>query len=443
VKDLDPSVERVILRCLEQDPKRRPSSALSVAMALPGGDPIAAALAAGERPSPEMVAASSEKEGFSARTAWLCFAAIVILAIPDSMFNFDSRLWRIARLDIPPEALAFKSEEILKQFGYGDPPKNAAYGFDCCNAANLSYANRLSATQRDAVLASHQPPVVSFWYRRHQDILYAEPTGSLLNQGAVTSDSPTNTEPGMIRTTLDPRGRLIELDARPADEKNGSSAPLDWAELFSAAGLDLTRFTATAPQQLPPMPFDARAAWIGTYAEGRSETVRVEAAAWQGRPAPAHGFSGGRVCPRQRCELRIPHRTGPRRDAEQHDRIPSHRSRTEADHTPPVVDCGHARLYFFGLTGPIDFSTPYFFFLSAASSSAFVFALLWLIRRFGFVAVQGFWPVRVLIAAPLVWGTWYMGRGLVAQMIPIAVAAWALWVIVSTQRRPAMESAHA
>src|SRR5712691_11841533 len=61
VKDLDPAIERVILRLLDADPRNRPSSALNVAMALPGGDPIAAALAAGETPSPEMVAASGEK----------------------------------------------------------------------------------------------------------------------------------------------------------------------------------------------------------------------------------------------------------------------------------------------------------------------------------------------------------------------------------------------
>jgi serine/threonine-protein kinase len=72
VKDLDLAVEQVILRCLEEDPKRRPSSALNVALALPGGDPIAAALAAGETPSPEMVAASHEKEGFTPRTALTC-----------------------------------------------------------------------------------------------------------------------------------------------------------------------------------------------------------------------------------------------------------------------------------------------------------------------------------------------------------------------------------
>ena len=36
VHDLDPGVERVILRCLERDPERRPVSALAVAAALPG-----------------------------------------------------------------------------------------------------------------------------------------------------------------------------------------------------------------------------------------------------------------------------------------------------------------------------------------------------------------------------------------------------------------------
>ena len=61
-RDLDPLVERVIVRCLEPDPKERPASALQVAAALPGGDPLAAALAAGETPSPEMVAAAP-KEG--------------------------------------------------------------------------------------------------------------------------------------------------------------------------------------------------------------------------------------------------------------------------------------------------------------------------------------------------------------------------------------------
>ena len=52
----------MILRCLERDPERRPASALAVAAALPGGDPLAAALAAGETPSPDVLAAAGESE---------------------------------------------------------------------------------------------------------------------------------------------------------------------------------------------------------------------------------------------------------------------------------------------------------------------------------------------------------------------------------------------
>ena len=52
VKDIDPAVERAIMRCLETDPTARPANMLSVAAALPGGDPLAAALAA-EKPLPQ------------------------------------------------------------------------------------------------------------------------------------------------------------------------------------------------------------------------------------------------------------------------------------------------------------------------------------------------------------------------------------------------------
>lgn len=51
---LNPTVERVILQCLERDPKARPASALAVATALPGGDSPSAAQAAAETPSPLM-----------------------------------------------------------------------------------------------------------------------------------------------------------------------------------------------------------------------------------------------------------------------------------------------------------------------------------------------------------------------------------------------------
>ncbi|HXA66555.1 MAG TPA: serine/threonine-protein kinase [Bryobacteraceae bacterium] len=286
VKDLDPTIERVILRCLEEEPKRRPSSALAVAMALPGGDPIAAALAAGEIPSPEMVAASEEKDGFSTRTAMLCFLAGVVLLLATntlmypklSVFGPDR-----AEIVIPPEALAFRANDILRQLGYTEQPQSTAYGFDCCDAPNLRFVEKQGA-RRDALLASHQPPVIRFWYRQHQSQFLADPSFS-----AITYDLPANVEPEMVRLALDAKGRLIALEARPRSARaavQGTEAEhaFDWGALFAVADLNPARFTPVPPVATPPMAFDARAAWIGTYAADRPEQVRIEAAAWLGRP---------------------------------------------------------------------------------------------------------------------------------------------------------------
>ncbi len=288
VKDLDPTVERVILRCLEEDPKRRPSSALSVAMALPGGDPIAAALAAGETPSPEMVAASGEKEGFSPRTAVLCFAGGIALLISSLFMIQETSLLgsNRAEINIPADALAFRAQDVLKQLGYAEQPRSAFYAFDCCDQANLLYIENQTA-RRDSLLSSHQPAVIRFWYRQHQGQLLAD-----LATDTVTYDLPANLEPGMIRLALDAKGRLIAFDARPEDnarpkdDATGAPAtpPFDWSKLFTAASLDMALFTSVAPEHTPPMAFDSRAAWTGTYAQGRPERIRVEAAAWQGKP---------------------------------------------------------------------------------------------------------------------------------------------------------------
>ena len=70
VAGLDPAVERAILGCLEKEPRRRPSSALVVSAMLTGRDPLEAALAAGETPSPELVAAAGEAKGLRPAVAW-------------------------------------------------------------------------------------------------------------------------------------------------------------------------------------------------------------------------------------------------------------------------------------------------------------------------------------------------------------------------------------
>jgi hypothetical protein len=89
-----------------------------------------------------------------------------------------------------------------------------------------------------------------------------------------------------------------------------------------------------------------------------------------------------------------------------------------------------ACLLFIQFGAPLDFSSPYYFVLSAGLNLPSGFVLLWLMRRFGFVAVLATFLGRLMVT-PLSLGTWYTGYGLVALLIPVGIAAWALWVVVS------------
>ena len=92
--DIDPAVEKVIRRCLDPDPAKRPSTALTVLGALPGGDPLAAALAAGETPSPEMVAAAGKVEGMPRRYSVPCLALVVLFLAAhfDAIFSYPGNV---------------------------------------------------------------------------------------------------------------------------------------------------------------------------------------------------------------------------------------------------------------------------------------------------------------------------------------------------------------
>ena len=289
VKDLDPAVERVILRCLEEEPKRRPSSALSVAMALPGGDPIAAALAAGETPSPEMVAASGEKEGFGVRAAVLCFAGVIVALAAMVFFSAKTTLLGVAPLPLPPDALAFQAREMLKQFGYTEAPVDSAYGFYSSpdQDAYLRYFQQHDFANGWAPLARHQPALTRFFYRTSPDYLLPRTPGEDFTaplNGFVQPEDPPNTEPGMIRISLDANGKLVELNARPPFVLSGTEHAPDWNGLLTAAGLDPARFSAVAAQSIPPMFADSVMAWTRSYASGPPDQIRVQAAAWRGRP---------------------------------------------------------------------------------------------------------------------------------------------------------------
>ena len=277
LKEIDPLVEKTILRCLEKDPQQRPASALQVAAMLPGGDPLAAALAAGETPSPEMVAAAPKKGTLKPvvavallTTVFVCIGLIVLMSKRTSVH-------RMVPLDKSPEVLWERSRELAAKLGYSSVDSQGGIWHD---RSYLEYLEDNDKTPtRWHKLASGQPAVVQYWYRLSPEPLVPA-TG-----GVVEFDEPPNAISRMAQMRLDMKGRLIFFAGVPprVDKAAGATANFDWASLFKEAGFDLANFENTESQWTPTRAFDDRRAWAGKYPDQPDIAIRVEAAAYRSK----------------------------------------------------------------------------------------------------------------------------------------------------------------
>ncbi|MEM7586117.1 MAG: serine/threonine-protein kinase [Acidobacteriota bacterium] len=277
---LDPSVEQVILRCLAPEPEDRPASALKVALGLPGGDPLAAALAAGETPSPDMVAEAGDDSGLEPRIALavMAFAILGLLVASWSIGRYE--LLGRSPMELPPQVLAHRAYEITQALGYTDPPADRAYRFRS-NWPLLQHVAKDPSPDRWDRLATDRPTPIYMWYRQSPRTLIP------FNRSAMVdfNDPPFRTT-GMVSLFLDTSGRLKFFQAVPPQRDTSPPDPTavaDWSVAFEAADLDPARFEPTAPHWLPETYCDARSAWLGSYREGDGE-IRVEACSYRGRP---------------------------------------------------------------------------------------------------------------------------------------------------------------
>ena len=226
VAGLDPAVERAILACLEKEPRRRPSSALVVSAMLTGSDPLEAAIAAGETPSPELVAAAGEAEGLRPARR-----------LGPARLRAGRDRGRAPPGPLVPAPAAAPDREVAGRArgpGAGVPPRRRAGqtprpttpgALAWTTGSSTTSARRTRRLGRWEALSKGTPPVLQFWYRQSP-----RPIVSWLPGGHVYWSKPGLDVTDMAGVTYDTSGRLLRFYAIPPQlESDPASPPLaDW-----------------------------------------------------------------------------------------------------------------------------------------------------------------------------------------------------------------------
>lgn len=317
--DLDTQIQRAITKCLDRHPESRPPSARAVSAMLPGGDPLAAAIAAGRTPSPELVAAAGHAGVFGISRLVILSATVLLSLVLVVLWSPLLSLIEMSPLHKPPEVLVDHAEsDILSNLGYQDPGLLAAMGYQIrardpviYSAHGFDVYEELLAeiTRQDQspdrwlrVTNRSRPSPVDFWYRASPVPWTALGTDDRITVGMVTMEDPPINTPGMISMRLSPTGQLRELvvtpqpgieriaepSTRPEPDTHRLRKLQDnaYAALLQAAELELGnargQFRPVPPKLVPPVFADHRAAWEGEYDDGVD--VHVEAATLNGMP---------------------------------------------------------------------------------------------------------------------------------------------------------------
>lgn len=278
VSDLDPKIERAILQCLEKDPLARPNSALAVSMMLPGGDPLAAALAAGETPAPEMVAQAGGEGSLEPRTAWMFLGAITLLLIASVALNSGRHLLDNMPLNRSPEVQFDRSLETLETLGVAVPQGDRVYGILADNRIQREINREGVDPAEIAALKSGEISAIDFWLRAAPSKLVAE-----IPSGRVSPSQPERSQASEVYATFNSLGNLEFLEVVPEEQLPGKDKALltdvsreIWDKAFAAAGLDPESFEPSQPRWSPPRYVDELMAWSSQDSDAELIVNRIE-----------------------------------------------------------------------------------------------------------------------------------------------------------------------
>ncbi|MCB9834205.1 MAG: serine/threonine protein kinase [Planctomycetes bacterium] len=264
---LDPEIDGVLRACLAAEPERRPKSALAVLALLPGGDPIAAALAAGETPSAAMVA-DSGADGVLLPGQVARLLAVVILGTSSSLL-FSS--WPRVLPDHDPARFRAEAERVLEAAGFAELPPHQAGGFVAAKPE----------TADEGGLA------IAAWCRWSATPLEPE---NIHQIGANLGDPPEEL-PGSMITLLNRDLELRKLDVYVPDDfdaRDDGRVEDRLAAVLAAANLRRDELRPVEPVLRIPLRHDRRLAFATTKAGG----PRVEVALYGDRVV---GFRYGKM----------------------------------------------------------------------------------------------------------------------------------------------------
>jgi serine/threonine-protein kinase len=289
VRGLDPALERVVHRCLEREPSKRPSSVEEVIALLPGGgDALDAAIKAGETPSPEMIKAAVPA-AMTRSSAWACLATALLGLTVLGLFGSRGRVVPQLSLPDPSAVLEARARDHLRALGVPLESRATARGFLYARDRVENIAGTDRSRGRWGRIGSERPAVVRFWTRTSPTSL--EPWH--WRQRISPSDPPLAL-PGMALAEVDTRGRLERLSVVPRAQATTDTLVVpDWAPLFAAAGLDSSRFRPVPPHGPLPAYADTRAAWEGADPENPAAPLHMEAASLGGRVVSFSLTEGG------------------------------------------------------------------------------------------------------------------------------------------------------
>lgn len=223
---LNPGVSAVLDRCLNPNPALRPPSALAVSRALPGGDPLAAALLAGNTPAPEVVAAAGERTGLRPKQA---LPLLALAAVAPLLHAWMGDLTHAGTVD--PQELRVRARDLVRRFDPASAGANEVWG--------LSFDLELAAKSRGQAATPHLSPH-RFWFRT-----CPVPLGSLRTSATafLRAENPPLDFPGMVLVEMDLHGKLVRYECVRGPRDAPSSDTMDWNSLLALSGIDPAKLT--------------------------------------------------------------------------------------------------------------------------------------------------------------------------------------------------------